>query len=205
MSALSLACSASAGYEILSIQCPGGGSPQQFCSYSGGLTHICTAAFSGTELNVRIVGNASSTAVTQFEGVVQGSVYWTVQYTGSSAPPDDAPVTLEFSTSLNLSAVNGYTGQTATEMGDEVFGLEQAAGGQPIILNGSLSEVFTTVPDWVEVSPGVWQGNTGYYSPNLSIVCETAATPPNPNNFSGGVYGHNVKVVDINGDPVTGG
>jgi len=205
---LALAASATAQYKILSIQCPGGGSPQQYCSHNGFFS-TSQASFSGTELNIFLTGHDTSDptappGASQFECICQGSVYWTVQYTGATAPPNEAPVTLEFTSSINLDATLPAVGCSATELGDEVFGV-QSAPPSPNNKSGSLEEVYTSVGAWVEVSSGVWQGNTGYYSPNVSVTGTVAPTPPSPTNESLGTYSHNAKIVLINGQPVTGG
>jgi hypothetical protein len=203
-----LALSASAQYHIDSIQVPGGGSPSSFCSFAGGWPSTSvTASFSGTELNAAMTGKGLSemSAWSSFIGTVQGSVYWTVTYTGASAPPDDAPVTLEFNSGYILNSSLNAVANFAELSGDPVFGPLYDSGTANENNSGSLSEVYTTVGTWVLESPGVWQGNTGYYSVNVGGECGSAPTPPSPANSSGVHWTFNVKVTEINGAAVTGG
>jgi hypothetical protein len=188
-------------WKVLTINVVGLGLPQQMCSWTG--DGVANASFSGTELNEAITGSASSLGPTTFVGTIQGNIYWTVQYTGSTPPPSNPTVTCQFSSGLVLAANYGGISCSATLLGDEVFGVQSVSGTGLINKTGQKNEIVTSVGLWTEVSPGVWQAKTGYYSPNVSMTCFTTP-PPAPGNTSGGHYTKNVKIILINNQPVTG-
>jgi hypothetical protein len=192
---------ASAQYRIVKIYAVGTSNPQTFCS--GSNVYSATAQWNSaqTELNISGTAQASSPGPlpANVTAIWQGLIYWTVQYTGASAPPTPTPVVIQANSLIEMgTSVSGETASATMTLTDPAI-FPAACSGNSTLGTHGFKNVNSSVSAWTEVSPGVWQGNTGYYGVNNSLVGTTAGVAPDGAGAYVDQYISNIHVLSVNG------
>lgn len=183
---------------IVSTNTVGGVPVQSWCittSHNGGTANM-SATLAGGELS--ITGRVMCDQPAYASAVVQGSLWWVIQYAGSSPPPTPANVVIQFTTDLIMDTQASNDFCFASEVGDEAVGNQTVMNGGAGKWINTVQDLYTTVASWTEVSPGVWQGSTGYYTANIGLNGSTAPLPA-PNNSMLIRYTHSVSPYSVGG------
>lgn len=193
--------------SVVSISAVGTSDPQTFCTSNNFADSTCgsTAKFQSLEFYINAGCGEKSDGLYWSNGstTVLGNIYWVVQYNGPQ-PPNDALVQLLITSDLVMTCDNGGPGNYVNELGDEVCGTQHITANGSYHNRNKTTKITISVPTWNQVSPGVWQGTTYYYSPQLTIAGATVG-PPTPSNNCTCQYTKNVKVYSVNGVLVSNG